>query len=156
MKARCSPGVTLSPSHYNPPMRFIRRDFLKISSGAVTGSCVLGAQAAELRQKAGKREFNASYRDLHLNRVAFPIGGIGAGMMCLEGTGAFSQFSLRNKPDIFNEPCTFAAVSIKGLENGAKVLEGPVPEWKVFGTAGDRQRGRGNKLRLSALQTDGI
>ncbi len=120
-------------------MRFIRRDFLKISSGAVTGSCVLGAPAAELREQAGKRDFNASYRDLHLNRVAFPIGGIGAGMICLEGTGAFSHFSLRNKPDIFNEPCTFAAISLKGLDNGAKVLEGPVPEWKVFG-----MRGTGN------------
>ena len=119
-------------------MRVIRRDFLKIS-GAVPGSCLLGANAAQLREQAGKREFNASYRDLHLNRVAFPIGGIGAGMICLEGTGAFSHFSLRNKPDVFNEPCTFAAVSVKGLENGAKVLEGPVPEWKIFG-----MRGTGN------------
>ncbi len=120
-------------------MRVIRRDFLKFSSGAVTGSCLLGAQAAQLREQAGKREFNASYHDLHLNRVAFPIGGIGAGMICLEGTGAFSHFSLRNKPDVFNEPCTFAAVSAKGTENGAKVIEGPVPEWKIFG-----MRGTGN------------
>ncbi|RPI22195.1 MAG: hypothetical protein EHM61_22860 [Acidobacteria bacterium] len=116
-------------------MRFIRRDFLKIS-GAVPGSCLLGASAAQLKERAGKRDNNSPYRGLHLNRIAFPIGGIGAGMICLEGTGAFSHFSLRNKPDIFNEPCTFAAVSVKGLEKGAKVLEGPVPEWKIFGMKG--------------------
>jgi uncharacterized protein (DUF608 family) len=55
-------------------------------------------------------------------------------MICLEGTGAFSHFSMRNKPDIFNEPCTFAAISVSGM--GAKVLEGPVPDWKVFGLQG--------------------
>jgi uncharacterized protein (DUF608 family) len=57
-------------------------------------------------------------------------------MICFEGTGAFSHFSLRNKPEIFNEPCTFAAVSIARKEVEAKVLEGPVPEWKVFGLQG--------------------
>ena len=38
------------------------------------------------------------------------MGGIGAGMICLEGTGALSHVSLRNKPDVFNEPCVFAAI----------------------------------------------
>jgi len=120
-------------------MRFVRRDFLKMSgavSGAVSGSYMMGASPDQLREKAGKREFNGPYRSLHLNRVAFPIGGIGAGMICLEGTGAFSHFSVRNKPEVFNEPCTFAAVSIKGLPNGVKILEGPVPEWKIFGLRG--------------------
>jgi len=31
----------------------------------------------------------------YLNQVAFPMGGIGAGMICLEGTGALTKFSLR-------------------------------------------------------------
>ncbi|MBN1466913.1 hypothetical protein JXA02_14260 [candidate division KSB1 bacterium] len=57
---------------------------------------------------------------------------MGAGMICLEGTGALSHFSLRHEPDIFNEPFTFAAVSIKG--GCARVLEGPVPTWKIFGS----------------------
>ena len=35
-------------------------------------------------------------------------------MLCLEGTGALSHVSLRNKPDVFNEPCVFAAVGVKG------------------------------------------
>ncbi|NOY38243.1 MAG: hypothetical protein GXO83_11810, partial [Chlorobi bacterium] len=79
------------------------------------------------------RIFNGPYENEYLNRVAFPLGGIGAGMICLEGTGGISHVSVRNKPDIFNEPFMFSAISIKGLKNGAKVLEGPVPGWKVFG-----------------------
>jgi uncharacterized protein (DUF608 family) len=80
-----------------------------------------------------KRNYNDTYIGHYLNRVAFPIGGIGSGMICLEGAGAISHVSLRNQPDVFKEPCSFAAISIKGIENGAKVLEGPVPAWKTFG-----------------------
>jgi uncharacterized protein (DUF608 family) len=79
------------------------------------------------------REFNSVYKGPNLDRIAFPIGGIGAGMICLEGTGAISHVSVYNKPDIFNEPAIFAAISVKGVENGAKVLEGQVPDFKVFG-----------------------
>jgi len=39
------------------------------------------------------------YTDAHLSRVAFSLGGLGAGMICLEGTGALSHFSLRHRPD---------------------------------------------------------
>ncbi len=83
------------------------------------------------------REYNGAYRGEHINRVAFPIGGIGAGMFCLEGTGAISHIAVRNRMEVFNEPCTFAAISVKG-ENGntAKVLEGQVPGWKIFGNPG--------------------
>ncbi|MBN1561743.1 hypothetical protein JW998_15940 [candidate division KSB1 bacterium] len=76
-------------------------------------------------------EFNSTYENDYLNRIAFPLGGMGAGMICLEGTGALSHFSLRHEPDIFNEPFTFAALSIKG--GCARVLEGAVPSWKFFG-----------------------
>ncbi|WP_207434812.1 GH116 family glycosyl hydrolase [Sabulibacter ruber] len=86
-----------------------------------------------------RRNFNESYKGEYLNRVAFPIGGMGAGMFCLEGTGAISHMSIRHRPEIFHEPNMFAAVAVKGLEKGAKVVEGPVPDWKIFG-----QRGTGN------------
>jgi uncharacterized protein (DUF608 family) len=87
----------------------------------------------EKKQFNPKHEYNGSYTGEYLNRIAFPIGGIGAGMFCLEGSGAISHMSVRNKPDIFNEPGMFAAISIKGLTNGTKILEGPVPDWKKFG-----------------------
>lgn len=83
-----------------------------------------------------QREFNGIYSGEFLNRIAFPVGGIGAGMFCLEGTGAISHMSVRNRPEIFNEPCMFAAISVKGIENGARVIEGQVPEWKHFGLPG--------------------
>ncbi|MDR6941011.1 GH116 family glycosyl hydrolase [Mucilaginibacter pocheonensis] len=81
----------------------------------------------------GKRAYNEPYEDAFLSRIAFPLGGIGAGMICIEGTGAISHVSVRNNPEIYNEPCMFAAISIKGMDKGARVLEGPVPAWKKFG-----------------------
>ena len=80
-----------------------------------------------------ERPYNTAYKGEYLNRVAFPVGGLGAGMFCMEGTGVISHISVRNKPEIFNEPGMFAAISVKGIKNGAKLLEGPVPGWKKFG-----------------------
>ncbi|MFN8240518.1 MAG: GH116 family glycosyl hydrolase [Bacteroidales bacterium] len=87
----------------------------------------------ELKSPAG-HDFNGSYSGKNLDRIAFPVGGIGAGMFCVEGTGAVSHMSVRNHPAVFNEPCMFAAVAVKGLENGAKIIEGNVPDWKKFGS----------------------
>ncbi len=89
--------------------------------------------------KPVKRKYNGEYVNEYLSRVAFPMGGLGAGMICMEGTGALSHVSIKNKPDIFNEPGMFAAIVVKGKTNGAKILEGPVPDWKKFG-----QRDAGN------------
>jgi uncharacterized protein (DUF608 family) len=94
------------------------------------GSCNSGSFAPK---DTSERAYNGPYIGDHLNRVAFPIGGIGAGMFCLEGTGAISHMSVRNEMDFFNEPCMFAALTVKGEENTAKILEGPVPDWKTFG-----------------------
>ena len=123
-----------------------RRKFLKdlgigsVTAGFMPSSFIANDQAANgvetnQQQKQGthKHEYNGSYSGEYLSRIAFPLGGIGAGMFCLEGTGAISHMSVRNKPDVFNEPGMFAAISIKGLTNGAKILEGPVPDWKKFG-----------------------
>ncbi|MFP4443357.1 MAG: GH116 family glycosyl hydrolase [Spirochaetia bacterium] len=89
------------------------------------------------------------YRDNELNRVAFPLGGIGAGMICLEGTGSLSHLSVRHKPEVFNEPVIFAAVtSGSGSEAAARVLEGPVPGWKVFGSPGTGNGARGTTYGL--------
>ncbi len=89
-----------------------------------------------LPNASAQHVFNGSYRERNLDRIAFPIGGIGAGMFCLEGTGAISHVSVRNQMDFFNEPPCFAAVCVLGEtpeQNKARVLEGPVPDWKYFG-----------------------
>src|SRR5204862_4949004 len=105
--------------HQSTDSSMPRRKFLKISAATVGG---LGAapagelEAAEPMPKGSpiearpisRREFNSPYTGTHLNQVAFPLGGIGAGMICLEGTGALSHLSLRNRPDVYNEPCVFA------------------------------------------------
>ncbi|TMI86397.1 MAG: twin-arginine translocation signal domain-containing protein, partial [Bacteroidetes bacterium] len=123
-----------------------RRKFLKdlgigsVTAGFMPSSLIADEQmvdAVDSNQQqiheVAKHEYNGSYSGEYLSRIAFPLGGSGAGMFCLEGTGAISHMSVRNKPDVFNEPGMFAAISIKGLTNGAKILEGPVPDWKKFG-----------------------
>ncbi|MEI6425119.1 MAG: hypothetical protein WCP55_23115, partial [Lentisphaerota bacterium] len=78
----------------------------------------------------GKR----TYTGENLSQVAFPLGGMGAGMICFEGTGALTNFSLKSHPDVFNEPNIFSAVTVKGeKKNLSLVLEGPVPNRKIFG-----------------------
>ena len=94
-----------------------RRSFLKkigISGIAVAAAPVTLVQAGALskgatepavdKNQGEKRIYNGAYHDEYLSRVAFPIGGIGAGMFCLEGTGAISHMSVRNKPEVFHEP----------------------------------------------------
>ncbi len=91
-----------------------------------------------------------TYTGQNLDRIAFPLGGIGAGMICLEGTGALSNVSVRHRPEVYHEPWLFAALHIKGLPGGARILEGPVPSWKpVFPWGngyGGSATGNGDKL----------
>ena len=93
----------------------------------------LGSGCSDGNSSRARRAFNAPYQGEYLNRIAFPIGGIGTGMLCIEGTGAISHVSLRHHPELFHEPCMFAAIHVKGLENGAKILERTIPDWKKFG-----------------------
>ena len=78
--------------------------------------------------KSEARPYNTPYTGDYLNRVAFPLGGIGAGMICLEGTGFLSHASLRGHPEVFNELPAFSALCIKGQPNLAVALEGWVHE----------------------------
>ena len=109
----------------------------------LTGICLAGGASAQTL-----RAFNTVYTGANLQRIAFPIGGIGAGMFCLEGTGAISHLSIRHAPDVDYEPPFFAALSVKGQPGAARVLEGPVPGWKKFGS---RQAGLGDVGRTWGL-----
>lgn len=132
-------------------MAIKRRDFLTGASGLLAASAALDSPAqaaagqpatnvaressASLKSAPG-HAFNGSYQGAYLGQIAFPMGGFGAGMICLEGVGALSHVSIRNRPEIFNEPCVFAAIAIKGAAPLARVLEGPVPTRKIFGPVG--------------------
>ncbi len=119
-----------------------RRNFIQrlaVAAGVTTvlfsGPIVAGKYAehgGDLQVVPGQqpcRDFNSPYTGQHLNRIAFPIGGIGAGMVCMEGTGAISHVSVRNTPGIHHEPFAFATLCIKGKDgNTARILEGPMVE----------------------------
>jgi len=95
---------------------------------------ILAAALCGAGLAADAREYNGLYEGETLSRVAFPIGGIGAGMFCLEGSGAVSHMSLRHKMELHHQPAIFPAIyTDDGTRQVAKVLEGPVPEWKLFG-----------------------
>jgi uncharacterized protein (DUF608 family) len=128
-----------------------------ISRGAVviTGALITflmfdsGRAAPDHQLPPGGHEYNGAYTGEHLNRIAFPLGGIGAGMIALEGTGAISHVSVRNEMEFVNEPFALAAICIRRPEgNVAKVLEGPVPEWKIFGGSGTGNGGAGRSYGL--------
>ena len=145
-----------------------RRKFLKLSAATVGAVGALNDLSAEQSNSSGaarsrppkdsrqlksrpRRPFNSDYPGEFLNHVAFPLGGIGAGMLCLEGTGALSHVSLRNRPEVYNEPCVFAAIAIKGAPNLARVLEGPVPGRKLFGPPGTGNGAGGTTYGLPRL-----
>ena len=69
--------------------------FKRFSAYTTVGLMAIVLMGCASKYKNGaaftERNFNGVYRDRNLNRVAFPLGGIGAGMVCLEGTGAISH-----------------------------------------------------------------
>jgi hypothetical protein len=109
-----------------------RRSFLKqisvTGTAAIIPSTVLPSEsnsnrktsAEELNDTTPKRGYNSEYKNEYLSRVAFPMGGIGAGMICMEGTGALSHVSIKHRPDIFNEPAIFAAIVVKENQTALK------------------------------------
>ena len=44
------------------------------------------------------------YRGNQLSQIAFPLGGIGAGCICLNGYGGLQDFSVRNRPTLTAAP----------------------------------------------------
>lgn len=99
---------------------------------AVSGCSSISDKSAMARE----RLYNGVYEGAYNNHIAFPIGGIGTGMFCLEGTGFISHMSVWHRPEIFHEPNIFAALHVNGMENGSKVLEGMIPDWRKFGMHG--------------------
>jgi uncharacterized protein (DUF608 family) len=95
-------------------------------------------------QTSAQHAFNGIYEGQHLDRIAFPMGGIGAGMVSLSGTGTICQVSISGVPEIHNEPYMMSAIYIQGQDEPARVLEGPVPDWKYSSSSGPGHLGSGN------------
>ncbi|MBN2216837.1 MAG: hypothetical protein JW719_05640 [Pirellulales bacterium] len=111
----------------------------KLNRWIVAATLILGLTPGAVDAREINRSFNGPYAGANLNRVAFPIGGVGAGMFCLEGTGTISHMSVRHHLEFTNAPLAFAALCVLGeprQENVARVIEGPIPDWKYFGRPG--------------------
>ena len=81
------------------------------------------------------------YKGKELEWVSYPLGGIGAGMLCIEGSGSVGSVSLRNTPNMANEPFMFSAITIKGENPVTRILETPVPARKIFAFEGEKAHG---------------
>jgi uncharacterized protein (DUF608 family) len=139
-----------------PEQPIDRRQFLLRSVGTLgaiaAGAAVSRAADGPLLNGAAAvpppaRGPDAAFTGEELDQIAFPMGGLGAGMMCLEGAGSLTHVSIREKPVIQNQPGIFAAISIRGPGTVARVLEGPVPKWKLYerrhACSGDAPMGTG-------------
>jgi uncharacterized protein (DUF608 family) len=98
-------------------------------------------------RKAPQRRF----RGASLAQIALPLGGIGAGSVCLNGYGGLQDFSLRHRPSLSaaperNEPREAAFALLRVEEGGVtRLVEGPLPVGKIwnFGLKGQGHIGGG-------------
>ncbi len=131
-----------------------RREFLKATSSAAlaaAGAPRLSApaetaasekpatpfSAAELLASGPQRTFTGE----QTTQIALPIGGIGAGCICMNGYGGLQDFSIHTRPENTALPAGFSANSaeaafatlhIKGSAGTTKLIEGPFPPFKIF------------------------
>jgi uncharacterized protein (DUF608 family) len=93
--------------------------------------------SAELLQSGAQRTFSGD----RATQVAMPVGGLGAGCLCVNGSGGLQDFSLRARPETSALPAgftsnspeaAFAILHIKGAASVTKVVEGPFPPFKIF------------------------
>ncbi len=82
-----------------------------------------------------RREYKRAFRYTgeNLNYIAYPLGGIGSGMLCMEGGGGLTSVSIRHKPELQNSPWMFSAFCMEGRPESARLIEGRVPNWKIYG-----------------------
>ena len=88
-------------------------------------------------EKAEQRTFSGDTA----TQVAMPLGGIGAGSVCLNGYGGLQDFAIHERPATTalpsvwssNSPqAAFALLHIKGSPSVTKLVEGPFPPFKIF------------------------
>lgn len=74
-----------------------------------------------------------TFRNKQLDMIAFPMGGIGAGMICLQGRGSLGNVSIRHRPDYRLNPNMFSAISVRCHDQWlSRVVEAPVADHNIF------------------------
>jgi len=96
--------------------RIPRREFLRASAvsaaamGTIPSDMSSGKTAATITSSGSAAQvFNSRYSGERLSRIAFPMGGMGAGMICLEGRPLQAGLSVRKRarrPQICAGPIT--------------------------------------------------
>src|SRR5208282_387925 len=134
-----------------------RREFLVTTSSAALGAAVPSTvrqqdsllsngpavpvdqkapySTEELFQSGPQRTFSGD----KIVQIAMPLGGIGAGCVCLNGYGGLQDFSIRHRPSTTALPqsyspsqAAFAILHIKGATPVTKLVEGPFPALKIY------------------------
>jgi uncharacterized protein (DUF608 family) len=130
-----------------------RREFLLAGSAATIAAAtpaIAPAQSAaatqgelspyapeELRRIAPQRSFTGD----KITQIAMPLGGIGAGCVCMNGYGGLQDFSIHTRPESTALPerftsdspeAAFAILHIKGQRTVTRLVEGPFPPFKIF------------------------
>ena len=140
----------------SPLDKSTRREFMAITSSAALGAAVplAGAQpnapvldqpvpVSEATPYSPEELFAAgpqrSFSSDTATQIAMPLGGIGAGCICLNGYGGLQDFSIWNRPSTTALPegysssqAAFAILHIKGESPVTKLVEGPFPILKIF------------------------
>jgi uncharacterized protein (DUF608 family) len=85
-----------------------------------------------------RRKSQHVFRGKELLQIALPLGGIGAGCICLNGYGGLQDFSIRHAPANSAMPdrhqtldAGFAILHIPS-ENQTRLVEGPFPPEKIY------------------------
>lgn len=100
-----------------------------------------------MKRRLNRTARTTVFRGENLNHIAFPLGGIGAGMICLEGTGSLAFPSFRNRPNLNQYSPVFAALHVSGAGT-ARLLEGIPPLWKASAIPGHETGMPGSILGL--------
>jgi uncharacterized protein (DUF608 family) len=135
-----------------------RREFLLASSAATLAAATpaIGqAQPAPEPQAAPHSPYSPEelvrtgpqriFAGDKVTQIAMPIGGIGAGSICMNGYGGLQDFSIRTRPESTALPerftsdspeAAFAILHIKSPSGASpavtKLVEGPFPPFKIF------------------------
>ncbi len=69
------------------------------------------------------------FKGKSLDAVAFPMGGLGAGSVCMKGNGGLGTFSLWNRPNMKDVVNCYSAVTVCADTPATRLLETKIPDY---------------------------